>query len=203
MRLTYIVAGLIAISFSQPRAADLPLAPYEEVKGWGPAGSGSLEWEPSGMDVDAKGNIYLFRRSEPNIVIVDSAGKNMRTMATPPIVWAHMLQIDRQGNIWIADCSVGSPLKTMQPRNQAALDAHHGYQVFKLSPKGKVLLTLGTAGEPGDGPTHYSCPTVAVTAADGSIFVGDGHEPNTGRILKYKRDGTLIKTWGKPGKGPC
>src|SRR5262245_33875985 len=94
MRIPIIVAILMAVLFAEPRAADLPVAPYDEVTGWGPAGVGNFAWEPAGMDVDAKGNIYLFRRSEPNLVIVDRDGKNMRTMTTPPIVWAHMMSID-------------------------------------------------------------------------------------------------------------
>lgn len=203
MRVILLAAGLVLVSLAQSRAADLPIAPYEEVKGWGPAGAGSLEWEPAGMEADANGNVYLLRRSEPNLVIVDVTGKKVRTMATPSMVWAHGLHVDRGGNIWATDCAVGSPSKDLQPRYQPAIDAHHGYQVFKFSPQGTLLLTLGTAGEQGDGPTHYSCPTDVVTAADGSIFVADGHDGGAaGRILKYASDGTLIKTWGKPGKGP-
>src|SRR6185369_12645401 len=106
----FIVAMLIAVLLAQPRAGhaqqpgsaapqpgatNLPVAPYEEVMGWGPAGVGNFAWEPAGMDVDAKGNIYLLRRSEPNLVIVDRDGKNMRTMVTPPLVWAHMMSFDR------------------------------------------------------------------------------------------------------------
>lgn len=71
-----------------------------------------------------------------------------------------------------------------------------------------MLLTLGTAGQPGSGPNQLNQPNDVITAPDGSIFVADGHngqnagtppEGSTGRILKYTADGTFIKEWGQIG----
>ena len=86
-------------------------------------------------------------------------------------------------------------------------DGTKGHQVFKFSPSGEVLLTLGTAGQPGSGPNQLNQPNDVITAPDGSIFIGDGHdgqganppEGSTGRILKYAADGTFIKEWGQIG----
>jgi uncharacterized protein YjiK len=42
-----------------------------------------------------------------------------------------------------------------------------------------------------------------VTARNGDIFVADGHGGNTNaRVVKFAKDGTFIKTWGKKGSGP-
>ena len=94
-------------------------------------------------------------------------------------------------------------------------DGTKGHQVFKFSPTGEVLLTLGTAGQPGSGPNQLNQPNDVITAPDGSIFVSDGHGGQgmtsgqamaagreaglTGRILKYSADGTFIKEWGQIG----
>ena len=75
--------------------------------------------------------------------------------------------------------------------------------MFKFSPDGKVLLTLGKAGVAGSGPDEFNAPSAVVTAPNGDIFVADGHGGNTNaRIVKFAKDGKFIKTWGKKGSGP-
>ena len=78
-----------------------------------------------------------------------------------------------------------------------------GHQVFKFSPDGKVLLTLGKAGVAGSGTDEFNAPSAVVTAPNGDIFVADGHGGNTNaRIVKFSKDGTFIKTWGHKGSAP-
>ena len=78
-----------------------------------------------------------------------------------------------------------------------------GHQVFKFSPDGKLLMTLGKAGRPGSGPDEFNEPSAVVTAPNGDIFVADGHGGNTNaRIVKFDKDGKFIKTWGKKGSAP-
>ena len=66
----------------------------------------------------------------------------------------------RDGNVWVTDAQ--------------AKDGK-GQQVFKFSPEGKVLLTLGKAGVAGEGPDTFSGPADVVVARNGDIFVADGH----------------------------
>ena len=76
-------------------------------------------------------------------------------------------------------------------------------QVFKFSPDGKLLLTLGKAGVGGDGPDEFKSPSAVYVAPNDDIFVADGHGGNSNaRIMKFNRDGKLTKTWGKKGAGP-
>ena len=66
-----------------------------------------------------------------------------------------------------------------------------------------MLLTLGKAGTPGNGNDEFNAPSAVVTAPNGDIFVADGHGGNTNaRVVKFAKDGTFIKTWGKKGSGP-
>jgi sugar lactone lactonase YvrE len=40
-------------------------------------------------------------------------------------------------------------------------------------------------------------------APDGAIFVADGHGGDSNaRIVKFSRDGTFVKAWGRKGSGP-
>jgi DNA-binding beta-propeller fold protein YncE len=41
-----------------------------------------------------------------------------------------------------------------------------------------------------------------IVARNGAIFVSEGHGAGNNRILKFTKDGKLIKTWGKLGTGP-
>ena len=101
------------------------------------------------------------------------------------------------GNVWVTDAAVASKA------------AHKGEQVIKLSPEGKVLMRLGTAGVSGGGPTHFHDPGDVITAPNGDIFVADGHgtvapdlPPDTiTRIIKFTPDGKFIKAWGSLGSG--
>src|SRR5207237_6239040 len=78
-----------------------------------------------------------------------------------------------------------------------------GDQVFKFSPDGKLLMTLGKAGVAGNGPDTFGPPSDVLVAPNGDIFVADGHGPDTNaRIVKFSRDGKFIKAWGRLGTGP-
>lgn len=64
-------------------------------------------------------------------------------------------------------------------------------------------MTLGKAGVSREGPDTFGCPTDAVVAPSGDIFVSDGHVANSnGRIVKFSKDGKFLKARGKKGSGP-
>src|SRR5439155_1678598 len=74
---------------------------------------------------------------------------------------------------------------------------------FKFSPTGKVLLTLGKAGVPGDGPDTFNRPSDVVVASNGDIFIADGHGGDSNaRIVKFSKDGRFLTAWGKKGWAP-
>jgi sugar lactone lactonase YvrE len=87
------------------------------------------------------------------------------------------------------------------PRPNAA--ATSGHQVFKFSPEGKLLMTLGKPGGAADADYFFQ-PNDVVTNQKGEIFVGEGHSSAPGavaRILKFSPDGKLIKVLGRRGSG--
>jgi DNA-binding beta-propeller fold protein YncE len=73
--------------------------------------------------------------------------------------------------------------------------------VFKFSPDGKLLLTLGTQGGAAS-PAYFYAPNDVVTSANGDIFVSEGHGGGNNRVLKFDKTGKFIKEWGKLGSGP-
>jgi sugar lactone lactonase YvrE len=122
------------------------------------------------------------------ILEFDSSGKLLKSFGAGMFVSPHGIHVDGQGNVWVTD---GNARGTK------------GHQVFKFSPDGKVLMTLGKAGVAGDGPDTFNQPSDVLVAPNGDIFVADGHGgKSNARIVKFSTDGKFIKAWGKQGSGP-
>jgi sugar lactone lactonase YvrE len=120
----------------------------------------------------------------------DASGRVVASLAAGMTVFPHGLFVDKDDNIWITD-------------GRADKDKKKGNTVMKLSPDGKVLMTLGTPGQAGEDATHFNAPSDVVVAANGDIFVADGHGDKTNaRIVKFSADGKFIKAWGKEGSSP-
>jgi DNA-binding beta-propeller fold protein YncE len=120
----------------------------------------------------------------------DADGHVVASIATGLTVFPHGLYVDKDDNIWITD-------------GQADKNKKKGDTVMKLSPDGKVLMTLGTPGQAGDDATHFNGPSDVIVAPNGDIFVADGHgEKTNARIVKFSADGKFIKAWGKAGAEP-
>ena len=148
---------------------------------------------PVNCDTNPVDPIFKFDRNTGEVLANFGAG----IFQTP-----HGIHVDSDGNVWVTDFA----------GNQ---EGTKGHQVHKFSPTGELLLSLGTAGQPGSGPNQLNQPNDVITAPDGSIFVADGHGGQgmttgqamaagreagaTGRILKYSADGTFIKEWGQIG----
>ena len=127
------------------------------------------------------------------IMKFDASGKFVKSFGADLIAHPHGLYVDPEGNVWATD-GVGGNEKAPTK----------GFQVFKFSPDGKLLLTLGTAGVLGKTETTFNMPTDVVVAKDGTVFVADGGiaPDSSQRIVKFTRDGKFIKAWGTPGTGP-
>ena len=122
------------------------------------------------------------------ILKFDENGNLVTSFGAGIFVLPHGLSVDRAGNVWVTD-GVGKDGK--------------GHQVFKFSPDGKVLMTLGKAGVAGTGPDEFNSPSAVLVAPNGDIFVADGHGGNTNaRIVKFDPTGKFIKAWGRKGSAP-
>src|SRR6266542_4845712 len=162
--------------------------------GWAKLPDGRKWGQTSAIDVDRDGNVWVFERCGANscagsnaapVVKLRPSGKYLRSFGAGMFVFPHGIHVDRGGNVWVTDAR-GRDGK--------------GHQVFKFSPDGKLLLTLGKAGVTGEGPDTFNQPSDVAVGANGDIFVADGHdESSNARIVKFSKDGRFLKAWGKHG----
>jgi DNA-binding beta-propeller fold protein YncE len=206
-----LILGIGSLSFAQSGApTNSAPNPYRAIEDWAKMPEGRTWGSTSGVDIDPDGtSVWVAERcgafapptrykpGEPfacdgssldPILKFDASGKLVKSFGAGMFILPHGLHVDRTGNIWATD-NLGRTGK--------------GQQVFKFSPDGKVLMTLGKAGVAGNGPDEFNAPSAVYVAPNGDIFVADGHGGDTNaRIMKFSPDGKFIKTWGTKGSAP-
>jgi streptogramin lyase len=168
--------------------------PYQMVNDWAHM---PRPWAATNnVFVDAKDNVWVFDRcgdsgcagsSVAPIWELSPDGKVMKNFGAG-FVFPHAVVPDKDGNVWVVDGNIKDG---------------KGNQVTKFSPDGKVLMTLGKAGEGGKGLDVFDQPTSVAIASNGDIFVAEGHAPSFGnsRIMKFDKNGKFITTFGHLGSG--
>jgi len=192
-----LVVAIVAVLALLDGKASAQSNPYRLVDGWAKLSDGRTFGSVIAAAVDRNGDVWAFERCGGDtcagstvapILQFDPSGKLLKSFGAGMFVYPHGFHVDGDGNVWATD-GEGKGGK--------------GYQVFKFSPEGRVLLTLGKAGISADAPDTFIYPSAVVVAPNGDIFVADGHNADTnGRIVKFSRDGKLIKSWGRKGSGP-
>ncbi len=190
-------AVLASLSLLGCSDAELP-NPYRTLTGLLQAPAGRTLGSMSMVDVARDGTLWIAERCGENnclghddidpVLHVGADGEWLGAFGAGLFAWPHGVYVDADGNVWVTDARGGDD---------------RGHQVIKFSPDGRELLRLGTGARAGDGPTHFNGPTDVVVAANGDVFVSDGHEAmSNNRIVKFARDGTFIKEWGGTGSEP-
>ena len=185
---------------ANPPQNDLP-QPYRTTRDWGELPAGLKRPAVTAIEASPDGSIYVVQRCfenscagrmEPAILKYNARGKLLASWGQGMFVFPHGAAVDRNGNLWVTDAR----------GTDGASGSGKGHQVFKFSPDGKVLMTLGRAGVAGSGENLFDQPTDVVVSPAGDIFVTDSHRNGrNNRVVKFTRDGTFVKEWGRKGSG--
>lgn len=194
-KLNFLLALIVFCSLSILAFSEDPIVHYQVIHGWPQLPENSILDEVSAVAVDSENNIFVLQRGGrkwpdndildkslievPTIYIFDgSKGTLFKKWGEKLFALPHSITIDSNDNVWVADVAL--------------------HQVFKFSHDGKLLLTLGEAGVPGDDTSHFNRPSDVAIAADGSFYVSDGY--GNSRVLKFSAEGKFLFEWGKKGK---
>jgi sugar lactone lactonase YvrE len=155
----------------------------------------------SAVGITSKGEFWVFQRNavgKPQLFKFDRNYKLMFTVGDDVIGHqekAHGMAVDAGDNAWICDAN--------------------GATVMKVSPEGKLLLTLGVKGRRGDwdeakGQRFLWQPLDVAFAPNGDIYIGEGHaneSPNdtdsndptnkigAARVIRLDKNGKFIQQW--------
>ena len=151
--------------------------------------------------LDSKGNLWAFQRADagkPQLFKFDPNHKLILQVGPDVIGYqdkAHGMAVDAEDNVWIT--------------------AANSATVMKISPDGKLLMTLGKRGRRGDwdeakGQRLLWQPVMVAFAPNGDVYIGEGHaneSPNdtdsddpannigAARIIHLDKNGKFINQW--------
>jgi sugar lactone lactonase YvrE len=199
------ILGLMNLMSTDPAAK--AASEYLAVSDWAQLRGGRTWGAVTGVFPDPDGrHMWVLDRCGANSCIdseldpffrFDLDGNVVANFGGGIFAWPHGFFVDHEGNVWVADGPTGA-------RTEAGAAVGKGQQVFKFSPEGEVLMTLGIAGAWGDELDRFNGPSEVLVAPTGEIYVLDGHgEGGNNRVMKFTGDGELVRSWGTSGPGPA
>ena len=143
--------------------------------------------------VDPKGDIWVGNRGNHPLMEFGQDGHYMGSLADGSSMFEapHAIRFDPQGDLWYIDA--GADL------------------VVEFDPQKRIQMVLGTQPEAWTYLTHvvqyavragenFYQPTDVTWDKAGDIFVTDGY--GNSRVVKFDKDGNLLKYWGDRGTNP-
>jgi DNA-binding beta-propeller fold protein YncE len=166
---------------------------YQALERWEKLPAGWSFGEVAGVATDSQDRVYVFNRGAHPLIVFDREGNFLTSWGEGRFNRAHGITIGPDDAVYCTD------------------DLDH--TVRKFTTEGKLLLTLGTSGQPSDtgidgidyrtiqrvGPP-FNRPTNLALSRNGDMYVTDGY--GNARVHKFAPDGKLLFSWGEPGSGP-
>jgi DNA-binding beta-propeller fold protein YncE len=185
-RLGAVIASVVALTTlwgPRPLHGQTAAPNYHLIDNWAKLPAGTQFGVMSAVATDANGTVYVFQREPSKIIVFGSDGNYMKSWGDGEFPAAHGLRILNDGVIWLTD-------RKLQ-------------QALKYSLDGKLLQSLGKKGVAGDDRSEDAFNGVSDVAmtSNGNLFVSDGEGGNS-RVVKFSKQGSLIKFWGTKGSEP-
>lgn len=136
----------------------------------------------SAVVTDADGLVYVAHRGPAGdpIVVLDAAGRYVRSWGRGRIGIPHGLRLAPDGALWLTD--VGR------------------HEVTRWERDGTLTLSLGTNGVAGNDDLCFDMPTDVAFAPSGDVYVSDGY--GNSRVVRFSPDGRRRGSFGSRGTGP-
>lgn len=150
------------------------------------AGLAGAGWGASTTSVaaDGKGQVVVMVRAVPYFRVFTADGKPVKSWGDTGLFnLAHSVHVAPDGALWASD--------------------PQAHVVYKFSPDGKLLITLGKKGVTGDDASRdaFNQPNGVGFAPNGDVYVSDGYVNS--RVVQFTADGKFVRIiGGKKGSAP-
>jgi peptidylglycine monooxygenase len=151
---------------------------YDVFRPWGVLPDGWSFGLISHVAVDSKDRVYFYQRKDPPILVFDAEGNFLTGWGEGRLRDAHGIYASADDHLYVCN-----------------RDEH---EVLKITPEGRIVLTLGQRGRPAlQAPFNH--PADVAVAPNGDIYVADGY--GNSAIHRFSADGRHLGSWGAPGPG--
>jgi hypothetical protein len=152
---------------------------YEPVPGWGELPEGvTFAGAANAVAVDVHDNVHVFNRGPDPVIVLDEAGRFIRSYGRGSFDSPHAVTFDRDGTGYFVD------------RNHFVRVQRADGTAYTLGCRGRASRAY--SGEP------FNCPTdVAIHPRTHELFVSDGYA--NASIHRYSPDGIYLTSWGLLG----
>jgi hypothetical protein len=163
---------------------------YTLIQDWAKLPHGQTFGTVSAVATDSQDRVYVFQRAEPPVVIFDRDGNFLSSWGNGNFVSPHGLYIaddivfltDREGSVAMRYTLDGKPLQI--------IGTHGVYSDTGCDVAGDVAPRSA-------GPFNFL--TEMIPSGSGDLYISDGYR--NARVHRFSKDGTLVSSWGEPGKG--
>jgi DNA-binding beta-propeller fold protein YncE len=149
--------------------------------------------EVAAVAVNSKDEVHVLTRSPHPVLVFDQRGRFLRSFGEGIFSTTHGIHIGPDDTIYIVDAGDST--------------------VRRFSPSGELLRTFGAPGQTSEtgyrdgdyrtidrGGPPFNTPTNVAVAPSNEIYITDGY--GNARVHRFREDGTLIASFGVPGRGP-
>ena len=163
---------------------------YRLEQDWAKLPAGEEFGTVSAVATDSQDRVYVFQRKDPPVMVFDREGNFLNSWGNGNFENPHGIFIaddivyltDREGSVAMKYTLEGKPLQIIGTRG---VYSNTGCQV------------AGDVAPRSAGPFNYL--TEMVPSPSGDLYIADGYR--NARVHRFTSDGTLINSWGEPGKG--
>jgi DNA-binding beta-propeller fold protein YncE len=148
-----------------------------------------------GVAINSKGHIFILNRGNHPLLEFTNEGDFVSSFGegSPVFRRPHSIRFDREDNLWFVGAGDNLVVKFDPKRRvEQALGRREGDMDW-------VYMTHGIERAI-PGPSSFYQPTDTVVGPDGSTYITDGY--GNSRVVKFTREGNLIKYWGDRGTKP-
>ena len=183
----------------------MPAAPYHVENDWAKLPAGRQWGAYSAIDIDKDGkSVWIFERcgnlddgcllnkTVDPIMHFSADGRLLKSFGAGMFKYPHGIFIDNDDHIWVVDGVTKTHVV--------------GDTIRVFDQNGKLLKTMGTDGVRGSATDtqNFNGVSDVLVAPDGSIFVADGHDPDSNsRVIKFDKNGKYLMQFGQRGTGPA